>query len=327
MLNGYSIAVIIPCYNVEGSIRRTIERMPDCVDRIIAVEDASTDGTRQALAALGDARLIVLHHDRNQGVGGAMATGFAHALDLDVDLVVKLDGDGQMDPALIPALAGPITDDVCDYAKGNRFLHTRELRRMPVSRKFGNVVLTFLTKLASGYWHVFDPQNGFLAIHKEYLELLDLDRLREAGYFFENEMLIQLNVMAARVLDYPMPAHYAGAQSSLRIANVLFSFPPRLVRGFLSRTYQRYVLRDFNMIVPLYIFGGALFSFGCLFGGYTWWYYAIKVQASAPTGTIMLSVLPLILGFQMLIQGLLIDILESPRAEGGRRKGGEMKAE
>ena len=315
MRNGKIIAVIIPCYNVEQTVADVVRRIPEEVDHLIAVDDASVDGTRRILTGIPDNRLVVLTHDQNQGVGGAMATGFERAMGLNADIAVKIDGDGQMDPSLIPELINPLLDGSCDYVKGNRFLHTRELRQMPLSRKIGNILLTFFTKFASGYWHVFDPQNGFLAIHRDFMAALDLGRLRNARYFCENELLIQLNVMVARVQDYPMPAHYNDAPSSLRVRRVILPFAFRLIRGFLFRSYHRYVLRDFSVIVPLYLLGAPLFLFGIIFGSYKWWYYATQAQQPAPTGTIMLAVLPLILGFQMVIQALLIDILQSPKPD------------
>lgn len=315
MVNDYTIAVVIPCYQVAQEITGVIERIPDYVDAIIAVNDGSTDDTRQQLERIQCERLTVLCHDENQGLGGAMATGYQHALQAEMDIVVKVDGDGQMDPAYIIELIKPLTKGGCDYTKGNRFLHARELRQMPFTRKVGNILLTFLTKISSGYWHVFDPQNGFLAIHKEFLATLDLDRIRTCRYFFENEMLIQLNIVTARVMDCPMPAVYTSTPSSLYIPEVIRYYPGLLIRGFFSRIFHRYILRDFSIIVPLYFFGFILFCWGGIFGGYNWWYFSTQAQRATPTGTIMLSVLPVILGFQMLITGLVIDILQSPRAD------------
>jgi dolichol-phosphate mannosyltransferase len=169
--------------------------------------------------------------------------------------------------------------------------------------------------LCSGYWHVFDPQNGFVAIHREFLSALELNRLRKSRYFFENEMLIQLNIMAARVMDRPIPSVYGNEASSLHIFDILLYYPFSLFRGFFHRTYHRYILRDFSIIVPLYLAGFTMFMFGVIFGAYNWYHFSIVVKQPAPAGTIVLAVLPLILGFQMLTQGLLIDILQSPKAD------------
>jgi len=312
MLKGHRVGVIIPCYQVAGTVAGVIEGIPDHVDVIIAVDDASTDGTARVLEDLGSARLQVIRHESNLGVGGAMASGFERALDAELDIVVKIDGDGQMDPAWMRDLVDPLIEDAADYAKGNRFLHRKELVRMPLLRKVGNILLTFLTKVASGYWYTFDPQNGFLAIRADFLRSIDLEKLRSRRYFFENEMLIQLNVVTARVLDCPMPSMYDGESSSLRIRTVLAYFPLLLVRGFFARIFGRYVLRDFSAVVPLYFLGAILFVWGVGFGAVTWYRYG-TAHVPAPTGTIMVSVLPLILGFQMLLQGLLLEILYTPK--------------
>lgn len=342
MFKSFRVAVVIPCYRVEATVTDVVAKIPEFVDWIIAVNDASPDGTQAVLQSIPDPRMVLLKHETNQGVGGAMATGYEEALRRDADIVVKLDGDGQMDPPFMRHLVEPIAEEICDYAKGNRFLHFQALKKMPWSRKIGNISLTFLTKLASGYWHTFDPQNGYLAIRTDYLRALDLDRLRSRRYFFENEMLIRLNVESARVLDCPMPSVYAGEVSSLRIGKVLTYFPYFLTRGFLSRLFHRYVLRDFSVVIPLYLFGGLSFLFGLMFG-----LFALVVRIAPqvigtfgvslrtrgtvlhelsailpvdpnvplPSATVMLSVLPLMLGVQFLLQGLLIDILSTPRVE------------
>jgi len=315
MYTDSKVAVVIPCYQVEHQVADVINQIPNFVDAVIAVDDASTDGTRRILDSLNCPRLTILYHAENQGVGGAMSTGYEYALQIGAQIVVKVDGDGQMNTDRIQELIDPLTDDICDYVKGNRFLHTLELADMPFLRKLGNIALTFLTKLCSGYWHVFDPQNGFVAIHQEFLSALDLNRLRKTRYFFENEMLIQLNIMAARVMDRPIPSVYGNEASSLRILEILRYYPFGLMCGFFHRTYHRYILRDFSIIVPLYLTGLSMFLFGVIFGTYNWYYFSVVIQRAAPAGTILVAVLPLILGFQMLIQGLLIDILQSPKAD------------
>lgn len=313
MFSGQTVGVVIPCYRVEAQVRDVISRIPAFVDVVIAVNDASPDDTLGVLRSIDSPRLVVLNHERNRGVGGAMATGFRYALAASIDIVAKIDGDGQMDPRRLQQLIEPIAEGVCDYAKANRFLHLPELRRMPWTRKLGNIALTFLTKMASGYWHIFDPQNGYLAIRSDYLAMLDLRRLATRRFFFENEMLIQLNVESARALDCPMPAFYGRETSTLSAGRTAVEFPRLLLAGFCRRLLHRYVLRDFSMVVPLYAFGAVLFLWGVFFGAYTW-IRAAQTEMLTPTGTVMLSVLPLILGFQMLMQGLLIEMLQAPRA-------------
>ena len=310
------IAVVIPSYRVAAHIAEVVAGVPGWVDHIIAVNDASPDATAEVLADLAKSnpRLHVVHNAVNQGVGGAMATGFARALELHADIAVKLDGDGQMDPNHMIDLVDPIAVGICDYAKANRFLHAGALRDMPGSRLLGNIVLTFLTKAASGYWHVFDPQNGYLAIAAPYLRMLDLEHFRTRRYFFENEMLIRLNIESARVLDCPMPAIYRGEVSSLEIGKVLSYFPSLLVRGFFARLFQRHILRDFSIIVPLYLLGFLMTAFGIFFGGYVW-LRSYSTGIVATTGTVMLAVLPFILGIQFMLQGLTMEMLLSPRVQ------------
>ena len=324
MYDNSSIAVVIPCYRVEQTVERVVRRLPDFVDVVIAVDDASPDGTGEAIDRLAASsttpQVVALHHERNQGVGGAMATGYEKALELGVDIVVKVDGDDQMNPDFMADLVEPLAAGACDYAKGNRFRHFRALKRMPLVRKLGNIALTFLTKVASGYWHIFDPQNGYVAIHRDVLEVIDLSKLRGRRYFFENEMLIRLNIESARVLDVPMPSIYGDEVSSLRVSHVLTYFPMHLARGFLARLFHRYILRDFSVVIPLYLIGVVAFGWGFVFGLETWINHYNHPDTPTPTGTVMLSVLPLIVGLQMLLQGLLIDILQTPRPDASYRR-------
>ena len=229
------VHVVIPAYNVADRIGAVVKAIPDYVDAITVVDDASRDGTVEAALAVSDRRLRVLRHDANQGVGAAMVTGFRDAL-LDGDgIVVKMDGDGQMDPALLTRLLDPIVDGRCGYTKGNRFLFARELAAMPRHRLVGNFMLTFLTKV------------GYLAIASSALRLLEFERLARR-WFFENDMLINLNVFNVPVADVPMPSRYGDERSSMRIGRVLVSFPFHLFLGYWARFYQKYVLRDFSPI-------------------------------------------------------------------------------
>ena len=273
----------------------------------VVVADLNAD----AALAVADPRVRVVRHATNQGVGAAMVSGFRDALmDGDDGIVVKMDGDGQMDPAMLPRLLDPIVDGRCGYAKGNRFLFARELAVMPRHRLVGNFVLTFLTKLASGYWHVFDPQNGYLAIAAPVLRLLDFDRLSRR-WFFENDMLINLNVFNVPVADVPMPSRYGDERSSMSIGRVLVSFPYHLFRGYWSRFYRKYVLRDFSPIALFMLTGLPLVVFGILLGGYTW-FQSWRLNRFASTGTVMLSVLPFIVGFQLVLQALVLEMRDSP---------------
>ena len=304
------VHVVIPAYNVAPRIAAVLKSVPDFVDAITVVDDASRDATTDAARGAGDPRLRVLRHDVNQGVGAAMVTGFADALAAGEGIVVKMDGDGQMDPAMLPRLLDPIVEGRCGYAKGNRFLFARELAAMPRHRLVGNFSLTFLTKLASGYWHVFDPQNGYVAIASSALRLLELHRLSRR-WFFENDMLINLNVFNVPVADVAIPARYGDERSSMSIGRVLVSFPFHLFRGYWSRFYRKYVLRDFSPVALFMLAGIPLLLFGICFGGYTW-VQSWRLNRFASTGTVMLSVLPFIVGFQLVLQALVLEMRESP---------------
>ena len=307
MYNHTNIAVIIPCYNVENEIFSTITGIPDFVDHIIAVDDFSTDHTKRIISEISDNRIALITNDCNLGVGGATVAGLKKGLELGAEILIKLDGDGQMDPNRMLELISPLFHGA-DYSKANRFLHSSRLKQMPKFRLIGNFFLTFLTKLASGYWKVFDPQNGYVAINKTTLEKLPLDNLYKR-YFFENDMLVNLNIIGARVVDVSMPAIYGDEKSSLKIGTILFSFPWLLINRFFKRIYKKHVLIDFSVIGFFYLTGLFLASFGCLFGSYHW-FLSITSGIPASTGTVMIAVLPIILGFQLFLQAIVIELNE-----------------
>jgi len=311
MFEGQRVAVVVPALNEAAHVGDVLRRMPGCVDLIVVVDDGSTDDTAAVAAAAGAPRVHVIRHTTPRGVGGAMIAGARHALAANADLVVKVDGDGQMDPSRIELLLAPLVRDGYDYAKGNRFLHATALRQMPLPRLLGNFALTFLTKLASGYWHIFDPQNGFVAITAAALRALDLDDINP-WFFFENDMLIHLNVFNFRVKDVPIPAHYGAERSSLRVERILVRFPRYLAGGFVWRVWEKYMLRDFSPIAMFWLLGAPLMSFGFLFGMGTW-AHSLASGVPASTGTVMLSVLPFLLGFELILQAIMLEIRESPR--------------
>jgi dolichol-phosphate mannosyltransferase len=307
----FKIAVVIPCYNVASHIQEVILEIPHFIDLIVAVNDASLDQTGKILDSIQDNRLRVIHHPRNKGVGGATLTGFQQALTEGAEILVKMDGDGQMDPAYLPALLDPIIEEGYSYTKGNRFLHSRELSQMPFFRRWGNFCLTFLTKMTSGYWHIFDPQNGYWAIRGNDLAILNLGKIHNR-FFLENDMLVQLNVFNLRVKDIAIPARYGSEKSSMRLYRIVFSFPFFLFDRFWYRFYQKYVLRDFSPIAIFFLTGLPIFLWGFGFGIHIWW-TSISTNTVATTGTVMLSVLPFIIGFELLLQGIILDIHETPR--------------
>jgi len=234
------IAVVIPCYRVEHEIGALIVSLPDYLKYVIVVDDASPDGTAAIVteAAKKDRRIILIRHASNQGVGGAMVTGFRKALELKAGIVVKIDGDGQMEPAQLPNLLYPIIQGRADYTKGNRFRDFQALQKMPAIRRVGNMALGFLTKAATGYWNLFDPTNGFVAIHGKVLAQLPLERIDQA-YFFETSMLAGLYLLGAVVKDVPMPARYGSEVSNLSVWRSLIEFPMKLLKTFLRRLVLR----------------------------------------------------------------------------------------
>lgn len=311
MIDGLKVAVVIPCYRVSRDIAAVVAEVPAAVDRIFAVNDASPDDTAEVLAGLSDPRLRVIGHDQNQGVGGATVTGMKAAIEEGYDVVVKLDGDGQMDPADIPRLVGPLAQGLADHVKGSRYHHARALGQMPRWRFIGNIGLTFLMKLSSGYWNVLDPVNGYFATRADVLSRLPLDRLSRR-YFFESDLLIRLNIIEARVADLPQPARYAGEHSSLSVTRALFDFPPRLLRGLVRRVFWRYLFYDVSPVAIFAILGLLLAGFGFGFGVYQWVSHATR-GLTTPLGPIMIAAVPLILGCQLLLQALILDIANTPR--------------
>jgi dolichol-phosphate mannosyltransferase len=316
MLDHLVIVVVIPAFRVEEQITWVLERMPPFVDVVHVVDDASPDRTSERVRAHGDPRVVLHRHERNQGVGGAMVTGFLAALDSGADIIIKCDGDAQMDPADIERLVEPLRSGDAEYAKGCRFHHLAELRQMPRARLAGNVALTFLTKLASGYWHVLDPQNGFVAVRAEVLRLVPVDRLAR-DYFFENDLLMWLNAIEARVADVPLPARYGDEKTSLRMSRVLRTFPPRLLSGALRRLLLRYVFYDVSPVFVFALSGGLLMALGIGYGLY-YWITNLRNGRATPAGTVIVAALPTILGFQLLLQAIVLDVHGSPRAGGLR---------
>lgn len=309
----FSIAVVIPAYHVADEIEAVLNDLPDYLRHIIVVDDASPDNTSELVQAFAkrDRRIVLIRHERNQGVGGAMLTGFRKALELDTQVVVKIDGDHQMDPVHIPALVTPLLEGKADYAKGNRFRDFESLRYMPLIRRIGNLGLSFLTKAATGYWNCFDPTNGYFAIRAGILAQLPLARI-DHGYFFETSMLANLYLLDAFVLDVPMPARYRGERSSMSIWRVLVEFPAKLLATLLRRLLLRYFLFDFSMVSVYLLTGIPLILFGLVFGSVKWIQY-LQLGVPAPTGTVILPTLSLILGIQILLSAIEIDMNTAPR--------------
>ena len=305
------IAVVVPAFRAENTIQKVLSGIPDWVDAIYVVNDASPDETAGRARSAGDPRMRLISHEVNQGVGGAMVSGYRQALNDGMDICVKLDADGQMDPVYLPQLIEPLAAQHADYAKGNRFHDAAALRRMPLARRIGNAGLSFLIKASSGQWHIFDPTNGYTAIHCAALAALELGKLHPR-YFFESSMLIKLKEIGALVEDVPMPARYGEEKSNLSVGRALVGFPWLLLRHGFKRVLWQYFVADFNAVSLFLVSGIPLVVFGLVFGIYHWIDSYLR-GALTPTGTVMLSVLPLILGFQLLLQALVLDVQSAPQ--------------
>lgn len=321
MLGDLRIAVIIPAYQASATLGAVIRCIPEFVDDIVVVDDGSSDDTRQAALEAGEPRLTYLRRDRNGGVGAAMITGFTHALSTQADICVKIDADGQMDPTALPSLLRPIIEQKFDYAKGNRFYDLVHLSQMPPARRLGNVALSFLNKAASGYWNVYDPQNGYLAIRRDMVERLDLGSL-DRGFFFENSMLIQLNVLNARVAEVCIPALYGDERSAMSLPRVACVFPRKLFMAWLWRIRLKYFGMDFSPIAMLLVFGTLLLFGGSTYGAYEWIRHMIA-GGPTPAGTVMLAALPVLVGIQFLLTALILEIGQTPAGLGIRKVAGK----
>jgi glycosyltransferase involved in cell wall biosynthesis len=305
------IGVVIPCYRVKGHILAVLSGIGPEVRSIYVVDDACPDASgRFVQERVHDPRVRVLFRPENGGVGAAVMTGYRAALADGCEVVVKIDGDGQMDPQLLPRFVRPILEGRADYTKGNRFFNPVDVQGMPPLRLFGNTILSFMTKLSSGYWTLFDPTNGYTAIHAKLLAHLPLERIA-TRYFFESDMLFRLGTLRAMVLDIPMPSRYADEVSQLRIPKVLPGFLAGNMRNFFKRLVYNYFLRDFSIASVNFIAGVLLIAFGVVFGAWHWLTNAAHGVVTT-SGTVMLAALPIILGLQLLLSFLGYDIAAVP---------------
>jgi dolichol-phosphate mannosyltransferase len=307
------IAVVIPCYRVRTQVVDVIRSIPQDIGRVYVVDDACPEHSGELVkeSCKLDARVRVITHEKNQGVGGAVCSGYAAAIADGMDVVVKLDGDGQMDPRLIPILIDPILRGEADYTKGNRFYALESLRQMPFVRLIGNAGLSFMIKAMSGYWTMMDPTNGFTAITKDALKLMPLPKI-ERRYFFETDMLFRLATIRAVVVDVPMDAVYAGEVSSLSVKKVLLEFPPKIIIRLWKRLFYNYLIRDFTVCTIEFVAGIVALLFGLSFGLHHWW-VSVKTGVVASTGTVMLSALPFMIGVQLLLSAIAYDVGNTPK--------------
>ena len=306
------IAVVIPCYRVTRHVLDLLPRIGAEVELIVAVDDACPDGRGRLIEErCRDPRVRVVRHVSNLGVGGAVMTGYRVALEAGATVLVKLDGDGQMDPAFIPQLVAPLRAGMADYAKGNRLYDPEGLRLMPRSRLLGNAALSFLAKLSSGYWTVMDPANGFTAVSALALRHVPLNKV-DRGYFFETDLLFRLNIARAVVVDVPMAARYGDETSNLHVIREVLPFLRGNLRNFLKRIVYAYFLRGFSLASLELVLALPLLGFGVIYGVAQWAESAALGQ-SASAGTVMLAALPVLIGSQLLLGFLTYDMQNEPR--------------
>jgi glycosyltransferase involved in cell wall biosynthesis len=310
MLEGRRVAVVVPAYDEEKLIGQTLAGIPDLVDRVFVVDDASRDGTAEQARAVEDPRIEVVVHDRNRGVGAAIVTGYLRALADGIDVTCVMAGDNQMHPGDLAAIAGPVARGEVEYAKANRLFTGRAWELIPRTRYLGNAVLSLLTKIASGYWHVADSQSGYTAISRETLELLDLERIYPR-YGFPNDMLVHLNVINARVRDVPSrPVYGVGENSGIRLRRVVPSISWLLLKAFFWRMREKYVIRDFHPLVFFYVFGILFSTIGVALGGTV---TILRILGNDLTvATVVLVALLLISGLLFTLFAMLFD-MESNR--------------
>jgi len=307
-----AVAVVLPCYKVTRHILDVIAAIGPEVSHIFAVDDCCPDGSGKLVQAqCADPRVRVVFHTENQGVGGAVMSGYRAAIEAGCDVIVKVDGDGQMDPALIPDFIAPILAGEADYTKGNRFFDLEQIGQMPPMRLFGNAMLSLLTKLSSGYWNLFDPTNGYTAIHADAARHLPLHKISKR-YFFETDMLFRLNTLHAVVVDVPMDAHYGDEVSNLKISRIITEFAVKHLRNFGKRVFYNYYLRNMSLASIEAPLGLLLVLLG---GGYgiKHWIESASTGIVTTAGTVMLSALPVLMGTQLLLAFLAQDIASVPQ--------------
>jgi dolichol-phosphate mannosyltransferase len=306
------VAVVIPCYRVIDHILGVINGIGDEVAVIFAVDDCCPDNSAEYIEKhCSDPRVIVLRNALNLGVGGAVMTGYRAAVEAGMDVIVKIDGDGQMDASLVSRLIAPIIKHQADYTKGNRFYDLTRIGSMPLMRLLGNAGLSFMAKFSTGYWSLFDPTNGFTAISARVAAHLPYEKISNR-YFFETDVLFRLNILRAVVVDIPMDAIYGEEVSNLKISKIFMEFLLKHLRNFFKRIFYNYYLRDMNIASFELISGFVLFSFGIVFGGIHWM-HGIWNNITTPVGTIIIAALCIIIGFQLLLAFLNYDVSNVPR--------------
>ena len=313
-----TIAVVVPCYRVRRHVLAVLAAIPGDVRDVYVVDDACPQGSGGLVEAeCHDPRVRVLYHAANEGVGAATVTGYRAALAAGADVVVKLDGDGQMDPALIPRLVAPVVRGEADYAKGNRFFTLDSLAGMPPLRLQGNAALSFLTKLATGYWDVFDPANGYTAVHTRLLPWLPLDRISRR-FAFECDLLFRLGTLRAVVADVPMAGRYGDEESNLDVRRVAGELLWKNLGNACKRIFYSYFLRSFSIASVSLLLGALLLVTGAGYGALAW-YRSAATGVVASSGTVMAAALPVLAGIQLVLSFLSFDMASTPRVPVHRR--------
>ncbi|MCD9005783.1 glycosyltransferase [Luteimonas sp. XNQY3] len=306
------IAVIIPSFRVRRHILDVIAGLPPWIFRIVVIDDRCPEHSGDHVRThCRDPRVLVLENEVNLGVGGATMRGYAAAIAAGADILVKMDGDGQMDPDQLGPLVAPIISKDADYSKGNRFYDLAHIGRMPGIRILGNAALSMMSKLSSGYWDVFDPTNGYTALHAAVARQLPFDRV-STRYFFETDMLFRLNTIRARVVDVPMPARYGDEVSNLRIGGVIIDFLLRHLRNAGKRIFYNYFLRDASL-ASIQLVAGVVLTLAGGAAGIGFWFHSFRSGIPSTAGEVMLAALPIVVGSQLMLGFLAYDIASTPR--------------
>lgn len=305
------IAVVIPAFKVRKHILDVLKSIPPDISAVYVIDDCCPEKSGDYVELhCTDPRVQVVRNAQNMGVGGAVMAGYLAAMGDGMEIAVKVDGDGQMDPGLIPDFVAPILNGYADYTKGNRFFDIESVRVMPKLRLFGNAALSFMTKLSSGYWDIFDPTNGYTAIHLKVASRLPLHKISKR-YFFETDMLFRLNTLRAVVIDIPMDAKYEDEVSNLKISRVVGEFLLKHTRNFGKRIFYNYYLRDMSAASVELPVGAAMLVFGLLFGAIHW-IDGAESGMPTPVGTVMIAALPILLGIQLILAFLVHDAASMP---------------
>jgi glycosyltransferase involved in cell wall biosynthesis len=310
MYSQHRIGVVIPAYNEENLIQRTLTSIPGYVDRVYLIDDASTDATRERVKEYKDHRIILICHPENRGVGASIATGYKQALRDGLDIVAVMAGDNQMDPKYLPYLLDPIVWKAAEYTKGNRLVRPELRKGMSPWRSFGNSLLTYFTKMSSGYFEMIDPQNGYTAISRRALQKLDLDTIYN-GYGYCNDILAKLNVAGVKVLDVIIPARYADEKSKIRYGAYILRVSWLLVKTFTWRLWIKYIVLDFHPLVLFYIGGFGLSILGLAGGLYFLYNKFFQHGEFFVRG--MLSILLFMIGLQFVLFGIIFDMQHGNR--------------